>query len=95
MTQDDLAYEAHISTQTLSRIELGKQSMNVENFANILSILHLSADSVLGLDVPSVRSSYQANMDQLLLDCTPRESEAILKVAAEVKAVLHEKRKEE
>ena len=95
MTQADLAFKAGMSTQSFNRIERGKQSMNLERFVAIISVLHLSSDAVLGMDVPSVRASYQDELAQLLSDCTPRESQAIIKLASETKAVFHENKEDE
>jgi hypothetical protein len=47
------------------------------------------------MDVPSVRASYQDELAQLLSDCTPRESQAIIKLASEMKAVFHENKEDE
>lgn len=92
MSQIDLADKAHISVQTLSSIENGKSVMSIENFMRILSVLRVSADAILGMDVPAVRNSYQKELDQMLLDCTPSESEALLKILEQLKSTLREQR---
>lgn len=92
MSQIDLADSAHLSVQTLSSIENGKSIMSIENFIRILSVLQVSADAILGMDVPTVRNSYQKDLDSMLLDCTPSESEAILKIVEQLKATLREQR---
>ena len=95
LSQAELGDLVSLSPQSISRIENGKRIMSIENYAKILSVLHLSSDFVLGLDVPTVRNTHQSDLDQVLLDCTPRESEAILKIVNEVKSVLHEQRDSE
>ena len=92
MSQIDLAAKAHISVQTLSSIENGKSIMSIENFIRILSALQASSDVILGMDVPNVRNSYQEELDKMLLDCTPSESEAILKIVEQLKATFREQR---
>lgn len=48
MSLSDVAEQASISTATLSRIETGKQNIDVELMTLIASVLHLSPHDLLG-----------------------------------------------
>ena len=89
MTQNDLAFEAHISPSNLSDIELGKTNLGVLTLIKIIEALDVSADIILRPDVASVNKIYQNEFAELLKDCTPSEIETITKLAKDVKNTLH------
>lgn len=92
MSQADLGFAAHLATSNISDIELGKTKMWLATFVKIVEALQVSADSILRADVPEVNDLYQKEYAQLLVDCTPSEIEAIMKISREVKASLHAKK---
>lgn len=94
MSQADLAFSAHISLPHISDIELGKKEMSITTFSRILEVLKISADEILRLDIPKVNHMYQNEFSDLLADCTPSESEAILKIAREIKTTMHQAKKD-
>ena len=51
-------------------------------------------EEVLRPDIPQVNSIYQNEFGEILGDCTPDEIDSILKIVKELKATLHQKKKE-
>lgn len=90
MTQNDLAFAAHISTSNISDIELGKSKIWLTTFIKIIEALQVSSDTILRPDVPSVNEIYQKEYAELLSDCTPAEMESILSIVRQVKSTLHQ-----
>ena len=95
MTQNDLAFNAHISPSNVSDIELGKSNIWLTTFVKIVEALQVSADVILRSDVPEVNSIYKKEFTELLDDCSPTEIESIMKIALQVKDTLHKPKKEE
>ncbi|MDE7082495.1 MAG: helix-turn-helix transcriptional regulator [Clostridia bacterium] len=91
MSQADLAYAAGIGLPHISDIELGKKQLSILTFAKIVEVLEVSADEILRANVPAVNQIYQNEFAQLLQDCSPVESESLLKIVKEIKTVLHSK----
>lgn len=94
MSQADLSVKAHISLPHVSDIELGKTKMLLATFVRIAEALQVSADVLLRPDIPQVNSIYQNEFAEILGDCTPNEIDSILKIVKELKATLHQKKKE-
>lgn len=95
MTQNDLAFAAHISTSNVSDIERGKSKIWLTTFVKIVEALQVSSDSILRSDVPEVNSMYQKEYAELLADCTPTELESIMKIVRQVKSTLHQPKEDE
>ena len=89
MTQNDLAFVAHISTSNVSDIELGKSKIWLTTFVKIVEALQVSADSILRSNVPEVNDMYRNEYSELLSDCSPAEIEAIMEIVRHVKTTLH------
>ena len=92
MTQADLAKAANMAASNVSELENGKTQIQLLTLMNIIEGLQVSADDVLRPNVPSVRSLYQGEYDEILSDCTPQEMESIIKIARELKETLRSKR---
>ncbi len=95
MTQNDLAFAAHISTSNVSDIELGKTRILLTTFVKIIEALQVSSDSILRTDVPEVNEMYRNEYSDLLSDCTPAEIESIMEITKQVKTTLHSKKNTE
>lgn len=93
MTQNDLAFEAHISTSNVSDIELGKSKIWLTTFIKIVEALQVSADSILRADIPEVNELYRKEYSELLSDCSPAEIESIMQIVRQVKAAFHSNKK--
>ena len=85
MSQQDLGAAANISLPHISEIELGKSKMHLDTFVRIAEALQVSTDVLLRPDVPEVNSIYQAELLDVLSDCSPAEMDAILKIVVEIK----------
>lgn len=92
MTQNDLAFAAHISTSNVSDIELGKSKIWLTTFIKIVEALQVSSDILLRADVPEVNEIYQKEYAELLSDCSPSEIESIIEITKQVKTTLHSKK---
>lgn len=86
MSQADLAAKAKISLPHVSSIELGKTQMMLPMFVRIIEALEVSGDYLLRANVPGVNSIYQAELAELLSDCTPQEMEFFIKMVKELKS---------
>ena len=89
LSQSQLAEKANLSTQSVSNFENGKAKMSIESFLSILSVLQVSADEILGLELPE-HSAQLTELQDLLFDCTPKEADAILKMSRQLKETLRE-----
>lgn len=94
MSQADLSVKTHIALSHISDIELGKKQMLVTTFIRILEGLQVSADRILRADVPEVNAIYQEEFQGLLSDCTPGETESILRIVKELKSSFRQKKTE-
>ena len=95
MTQNDLAFDAHISPSNVSDIELGKTNIWLTTFAKIVEALQVSSDVILRTDIPEVNSIYKREFSELLDDCSPTEIESIMKIVMQIKSTLHKQKKDE
>lgn len=95
MTQNDLAFAAHISTSNVSDIELGKSKIWLTTFIKIIEALQVSSDTVLRPDVPAVNEMYQKEYEDLLADCSSSEMESILSIVRQIKTTLHQQKNNE
>ena len=86
MSQADLATRANISLPHISEIEHGKTKMLLATFIRVTEALQVSADVLLRPDIPEVKNIYESEFSELLSDCSPAESDAILKVVKDLKA---------
>ncbi len=89
MSQADLSEKAQISLPQISDIENGKSNMMLSSFIRITEALQVSADSLLRSDIPEVSHIYNAELSELLSDCSPSEIDSIMKIAAELKTAFH------
>ena len=90
MSQQELSTQAGISLPQVSEIERGNSSMKLITFMRIAEALQVSADVLLRMDVPEVQEIYQGEFADLLSDCSPSETDAILKIMKEVKTTLRQ-----
>lgn len=86
MSQEEVAYKAKTSVCNISDIELGKTNYRIETFMGILEALQASADYILLADAPNANEIYKKELANILNDCTPNESESILRIIKEIKA---------
>lgn len=88
MSQAQLAAALYVSTPYISNIEQGKQAMSVMTLNGICEALEISADWVLRNRSPESQRITDEEITRMLMDCTPAEKQAILKLIPSVKEAL-------
>ena len=80
MTQAQLAETAGISVSFLSYLENGHQVMNIQTLIDLLDVLNVSADWLLGNSTDSANHAAALEIEKELASCTPKERETILRL---------------
>lgn len=80
MTQNQLAEAAGISVSFLSYLENGHQAMNINTLIDLLDVLNISADWLLGNGTDSANHAAALEIEKELSSCTPKERESILRL---------------
>ena len=62
--------------------------MQLVTFARIVVALQVSADELLRADAPASKEVYRKEFADLLADCTPTETDAILNIVKELKITM-------
>lgn len=88
ISQMQLAEMVQISTSHLSDIENGKTNIGLDIFMRITEALKVSADWLLQTDIPDVNKMHVNEFSEILSDCTSSESQAIIKIVKDIKALL-------
>lgn len=88
LSQIKFAELINVSTPYLSDIENGKTNLSLEIFVRIVEVLQVSADWLIMADTPQSIECSSAELNHLLSDCSVSESEAILKMAENLKRIL-------
>ena len=88
LTQGELAAIIQISPSYMSEIEMGKTNFSVEIFARISEALQISADWLLRTNIPEVNALYSSEVAEVLTDCSPSETELLLKILKETKSTI-------
>lgn len=85
LTQEELAEKADTDHTVISRIE-GGRNLTVETLIKIANALDISTDYLLeeSLNISAKKQS----IGYLLIDCTPVESEFLIKSAGALKSIL-------
>lgn len=90
LTQAQLAEKAGVSTQYISHIEKGDQTMSIAVFSRICEALNISSDKLLYNRSPESQKQLSADIEHLLADCSPTERIGILHLIEEVKGIIKE-----
>lgn len=93
LSQAEISELSNISLNHISDIEHGKKIMSLNTFVQIIVALQVSADEILRLDIPGIQKIYQMDMNDLMADCTPEESEAMINAARGVKNAMRKRPK--
>lgn len=88
MSQAQLAAAVYVSPPYISNIEQGKQTMSITTLSSICEALEISADWLLRNRSPQSQRITDVEIEQLLLECTPEEKQAILKLIPEIRDAL-------
>ena len=85
MTQSELADRCNVSQTFLSRVENGKQAMNIRLLLSISDTLGVSADWLLRNDTPPVIAITNDEISRALEGCSAKERQAILHIVQTMK----------
>jgi len=88
LSQIKFAEMVNISTPYLSDIENGKTNLSLEIFVRIVEALGVSSDWLLLANTPQAIKCTSLEIEDLLSDCSVKESAAILKMAQNLKEIL-------
>lgn len=91
-SQSQLSEKLSISPSHMSDIENGKTDVGLVIFMKITEVLQISADYLLQTNIPEVSRIYNADLSELLSDCTPSESRTLVKMLRDLKRTLRESR---
>lgn len=94
MSQAELAEKAGLSLPVISSLENAHSKIWLVTFKKIAEALNVSADDILRLNTPSSDCSYPEELRKLLDGCSSTETEAILKIAKEIKSTFEEQKKD-
>lgn len=90
LSQNELAEMVNISPSHMSDIENGKKIIKLDIFMRLTEALQVSADWILRTDIPQVTSIHAQELSSLLSDCTPSESQSLIKMLKEMKNAIRE-----
>ncbi len=90
LTQAQLAEKAGVSTQYISHIEKGDQTMSIAVFSRVCDALNTSADKLLYNRSPESLRQLSEDVDLLLEDCSLAERIGIIHLIQEVKQILRD-----
>ena len=95
MSQAELAEKSNISLPHISEIELGKADIRLQSFIRIIEALQVSADEIIKASVPSVSHLLIQEYADMLADCTPEETQALITITKQLKATMRTHKIEE
>lgn len=90
LTQEGLAEGAELSVPYVSNIERGKKKASISTFIRLASALGVTVDTLLLGWKPAEATAIDSDVKALLEDCSPRERQVILKIAATSKQILRD-----
>ena len=90
LTQEGLAEAAELSVPYVSHIERGKKKASISTFIRLASALGITVDTLLLVWKPDEAVTIDSDVKALLGDCSPRERQVILKIAAASKQILRD-----
>lgn len=90
LSQNELAEMISISPSHMSDIENGKKIIKLDIFMRLTEALQVSADWLLRTDIPQVASIHSHELATLLADCTPSESQSLIKMLKEMKKAIRD-----
>ena len=88
MTQQELAEASSLSVPHISHIETGRKQVSLCALIRIAEALNVTVDQLLIGNQSTAGNSLQAEMQDVLVDCTPQEQRLLIAVAEAVKASL-------
>lgn len=88
ISQDKLAEMANISRSFLSHLESGTTSVGIESIISIANALKVPIDELLTDNLKASNSLHDTDDYYFLLDCTPEETDILIKSMKSLKNIL-------
>lgn len=92
LSQEQLAELADASPQYISHIETGRKKTSLEILVRIANALNVSVDQLLADNLTASQYKYDAELYQIIKECSNYERRVILDIALAVKFSLEENR---
>lgn len=90
LSQSELSEQLGISPSHMSDIENGKTNIGLDIFMRLTETLQVSADWLLLTDIPPVTTILNNEINDILTDCSPSETQLLLKIMKEIQSAFHE-----
>lgn len=88
ISQEELAFQVHISRVHIGYIERGERAPSLETFINIANILKITADELMTGNLLISSSKISTDELNILGDCTTEECGIILQSMINLKAII-------
>lgn len=89
LTQEDFAYEVHLSRQYISQLETAACRPSLETIVEIANTLGVSTDDLLVDSLTHSVSTADTEVHRLLIDCNELEAEILTRTLKELRAILY------
>ena len=89
LTQEDFAYEVHLSRQYISQLETAACHPSLETIVEIANTLGVSTDDLLVDSLTHSVSTADTEVHRLLIDCNKLEAEILTRTLKELRAILY------
>lgn len=90
LTQEQLAERINASRDHIAHSERGEGGMSLEYLVAISNTLGIPIAELLSADLIDSMKSSMAEMETVMLECTPDEEKIIVRVAKVLRAILYE-----
>lgn len=88
MSQEELAFQVHISRVHIGYIERGERAPSLETLINIANVLKISVDELIADNLLVSKSKISATEIDILGDCTTEECSIILQSMISLKKII-------
>lgn len=89
LTQEDFAYEVHLSRQYISQLETAACRPSLETIVEIANTLGVSTDDLLVDSLTHSVSTADTEVHRVLIDCNELEAEILTRTLKELRAILY------
>ena len=90
LSQEELAEMVNISTVHMSHIETGNTKLSLPAMIHVANALSVSVDTLLCDNVKQAKVVFEAELQQLLSDCTTEEMRVLVEVLKATKCALRD-----
>lgn len=89
MTQEELATQTDLTVPYISNIENNHTKLSLVTIVSIANALDTTVDALMYDNTTVLTTQYDADIKELVDDCTPRERKIILEMVEQLKTSLH------